>query len=353
MLLNFALKRTAAIVAFTGLAGMLGCASTPQPTASTPPTASPEVTETPLVIATHTVLCDLTEQIAGDTIRLQCLIPPGTDVHVYQPTPEANRAIESADLILYGGYGFESGLIQIIEAISNTAPKVAVNEVAVPNPLLGGHAHESEHEGEEHAGDHEGEAHAEAASEADAAPDPHVWQNARNGIEIAEVIRDNLTELQPDRADFYSENTGKLTAELEQLDRWIQSQIATIPASARKLVTTHDALGYYADAYGMKVEGALLGISTEEAPTATRVRDLVEDIEATQVPTIFAETNINPELIETVAREANVKLADRQLYADSLGESGSADSYQKMLIANTQAIVEGLGGEFTAFEDSD
>ena len=97
--------------------------------------------------------------------------------------------------------------------------------------------------------------------------------------------------------------------------------------------------------------GALQGISTEEKPTPTRVTELVKEIKATDVPTIFAEATINPKLIEAVAKEANVKVADQELFADGLGEKGSpGETYQKFFLANTQTIVEGLGGKFTPFQ---
>lgn len=160
-----------------------------------------------------------------------------------------------------------------------------------------------------------------------------------------------MDKISPNRADTYSRNAEKMTRELTQLDTWIQSQISTIPTQQRKLVTTHDAMGYYATAYGIPIEGALQGISTEEKPTAGRVKELVGEIKRANVPTIFAEATINPKLIETVAREANVKVSEQKLLADGLGEKGTnADTYEKMLIANTQAIVEGLGGKYTAFQ---
>jgi manganese/iron transport system substrate-binding protein len=149
----------------------------------------------------------------------------------------------------------------------------------------------------------------------------------------------------------YTQNAKKLETELTEIHTWIKSQIATIPASNRKLVTTHDAMGYYAAAYGIPVEGALQGISTEEKPTANRIQQLVNEVKASTVPTLFAEVVVNPKLIEAVAKEANVNISDQQLYSDSLGEPGSTgDTYPEMLIANTKAIVEGLKGRYTAFQ---
>lgn len=314
--------------------GLLGCEATPSTsqqnsidsdasiTTATPRAASSAL---PLVVATNTIVCDLTKQIAATSVNLQCLIEPGTDPHVYQPKPGDRKAIEQAKLILYGGYDFESGLIKLIQATSNSVTKVAVNELAVPNPQ------KFEEDGK-------------------TVTDPHVWHHAQNGVAMAKVINESLSKLKPAQANFYSKNTQKITSEINQIDTWIKSQVGTIPKQNRKLVTTHDALGYYAQAYGIPVERALGGISTEAAPTASRVSTLVKDLKTTGVPTIFAEVTTDSKLITAVAKNANVKVSERELYADSLGEKGSeADSYQKMLIANTQSIVEGLGGKYTPF----
>jgi manganese/iron transport system substrate-binding protein len=115
------------------------------------------------------------------------------------------------------------------------------------------------------------------------------------------------------------------------------------------LFTTHDALGYYSQAYGIPVD-ALEGLSTEEKPNAARVKELVGKIEKAQVPTFFAQLTLNPKLITAIAQESKVKIAGQERYVDGLGEASSpGGTYQKMLISNTQAIVEGLGGRFTPF----
>ncbi|MES1023588.1 zinc ABC transporter substrate-binding protein [Gloeocapsa sp. BRSZ] len=315
--------------------GLIGCNSTPTPTGQE--TTSQPAGDRPSVIATTSVLCDMTQQVAAETIDLTCLVAAGEDPHLYQPTPEDRKAIDQADLILYGGYDFEPALIKLIEATSNPAPKVAVHEVAVSQPIMAEpHSHDRDRDRD----------HSHASEET--APDPHVWHNAQNGIRMAETIRDNLEQVAPSHASLYNSNAQQITSKLAQVDAWIKSQIATIPPQNRKLVTTHDAMNYFAQAYGIPIEGTLRGISTEEAPTAARVSELVKDIRQSSVPTIFAEATINPRLIQTVAREANVQVSERKLFADGLGEPGTdADTYQNKLIANTRTIVEGLGGNYT------
>jgi manganese/iron transport system substrate-binding protein len=313
------------------LAGLLGSCQGLSPVAKPSPTetsmTSPRTSGAgPNVVATTTVLCDLTQQIAENTIRLTCLMKAGSDPHLYASTPKDRKALEEAELILYGGYNLEPSLVKIIKATSTPAPKIAIDEVAVPKPQT------FEEDGK-------------------TAIDPHVWHNPQNGIRIVESIRQYLAKVFPQNAVRYGKNAQALTKQLSQIDGWIKMQVATIPLSSRKLVTTHDALGYYAKAYGIPVERALGGISTKEKPTAGRVAELVKIIQAAKVPTIFAESTINPRLIEAVARDAKAKIADRELFADGLGERRSrGDTYQKMLITNTETIVEGLGGKYKAFE---
>ena len=350
MLKSFSIKtRFIGSAALFALALVTTSCGSPQQTAypspNTTSAASPSSAggEKPKVVATSSVLCEVSQKIAQGTVDLTCVIPAGTDPHVYQPKPDDRKAIEQAQLILYNGYGFEPDLIKLIEATKNSAPKIAVNEIAVPKPLKGkDHEHEHGAQKKREEAEADGE-HGEF--------DPHVWHNAQNGVRIVETVRDNLEKLSPSNAAQYTSNAKKMTSELTQLDSWIKSQISTIPAKQRKLVTTHDVMGYYADAYGISIEGALQGISTDEKPTAGRVKELVQEIKQAGVPTIFAEATINPKLIEAVAKEANVKVSPRKLFTDGPGEKGSeGDTYEKMLIANTQAIVEGLGGKYTAFQ---
>ncbi len=320
------------------LLNLAGCNSTKQ-TSERSATAT-NSDDRPLVVVTSSVICDLTKQIAQESIDLKCLIAAGEDPHVYQAKPDDRKAIDSAKLIFYAGYNFDPSMVKLIKASSNTADKIAVHEAAVPKPLMGEHEHEHEGEKEEH----------EAGEKEEKEPDPHVWHNAQNGVAMVEVITDALVKLEPNQAQTYKDNAAKITTELNSIDGWIKTEIVTIPTNQRKLVTTHDALGYFANAYGLEVEGALQGLSTEEAATAARVGELVKEVKKANVPTIFAETTTNPKLITAVAKEAKVKMSDRNLYADGLGETGSeGDTYQKMLISNTETIVEGLGGKYTPF----
>lgn len=277
----------------------------------------------PQVVSTSTIIADLTEKVGGDEISHQGILEPGADPHVYEPTPQNSVALEQADLILYNGFNLEPGIIKMISSTGVNAKKYAVGEVVTPLDF--------EYQGQQE-------------------PDPHVWGDAQNAIAMTKAIRDRLIELSPeDRAEFTA-NAEELITELQQVDRWITEQIQTIPPAKRRLVTTHDAFQYYTRAYGLEMAGTLIGISTEEQPSAQTVKNLANEIRKMQIPAIFAETTINPQLIQTVAEEAGVRLAPQELYSDSIGVKGSeGDSYVKMLVANTKSIVESLGGNYQAF----
>ncbi|MDJ0615871.1 MAG: zinc ABC transporter substrate-binding protein [Calothrix sp. MO_192.B10] len=275
----------------------------------------------PRVVATSTIIADLTEKIAQDEIQLTGILKPGTDPHVYEPVPADSRNLEKAQLILYNGFNLEPGLIKLMNSTAK-GRKIAVGEAAKPLQL--------------------------EKEKGQTVPDPHVWGDVKNAIAMTKVIRDALIELSPEDREIFTQQAQQLIQELQQLDTWIAKQIATIPPDKRKLVTTHDAFQYYGRAYGIPIAGTLIGISTEEQPSAQTVRKLVDAIKKIGIPAIFAETTINPALIKTVAAEAKVKLPPRQLYSDSIGAAGSeGDSYVKMMSANTRTIVEALGGKYT------
>jgi manganese/iron transport system substrate-binding protein len=288
-------------------------------------TSNSDSEEQLLVVSTSTIIADLTQRIGGDIIEHQGILQPGTDPHVYEPTPKDSVMLEKADLILYNGFNLEPGLIKMINSTGIKADKYAVGEVVKPLDF--------EYKGQKQ-------------------PDPHVWGDAENAIAMTEAIRDRLIELSPeDKAEFVL-NADQVIEELRQVDTWITTQIETIPKNQRKLVTTHDAFQYYTHAYGLKMAGTLIGISTEEQPSAQTIKNLANTIKQLQIPAIFAETTINPQLIQTVAEEAGVELAEQQLYSDSIGAAGGdGDSYVKMLEANTKSIVESLGGKYKTFEE--
>ena len=279
----------------------------------------------PQVVVTSTIITNLAAEIGGEEVQITGILKPGADPHIYEPVPADSRVLEKANLILYNGYNLEPGIIKLMNATGGNVKKIPVGEVVKYLKLDKG--------------------------KGKIVPDPHVWGSAANVISMVKAIRDSLIELSPEDKNKFVENAKRLTDELQQLHIWINQQIQTIPSYKRKLITTHDAFQYYGNAYKIEISGTLIGISTEEQPSAQTVKKLVESIKKIGVSAIFAETTINPALIKTVAEEAGVKLAPTPLFSDSIGAKGSnGDTYIKMMVANTRAIVEALGGKYTPFQ---
>jgi len=293
----------------------------------------------------------------------------------------------------------ESVAIPVVHDSQSSGTTVAVYEAAVPQPLMG-EAHNHDHDHEDHDdhdhedhddhdhedhddhdhedhddhdhgdhddhdhGDHDDHDHGDHDDHDHGdhddhktdkmVPDPHIWHSARNGAEIVSVIRDNLVQLAqdqalPTQAQLYTNKAQTVITQLQQLDQWITTQVATVPQGDRKLVTTHDAFQYFAQAYGFTVAGALSGVGGVEKPSAARIAELIELVNESGVPTIFSEANTNSRWIDAIARDANVAVAPQTLFVTGPGSPGTpAETYQAMLIVNTCTIVNGLGGNCEA-----
>lgn len=280
----------------------------------------------PQVVATTSVLCDLTKQVARETINLTCLIPPGLNPSIYQPTREDIQAIQQAQLILYHGYNFEQSLIKVMQNTKNKASKIAVAEIAISKPE-------------------------KLVKNGISFTEPHIWHNVKNTIKMLKVVNSNLIKILPQHQKKYMNNTNTLTQELNELHTWIKSTLATIPDKNRRLLTTHEAMIYYVKAYNLPYKGSLPNINNNDDLTDAKMQNLAQYIQKTKVPIVFADTTINLMSLQPITTKANVKLFDRQLYIDGLGKPGSdGETYQKMMDANTRSIVEGLGGTYLKFE---
>lgn len=282
------------------------------------------------VVATFSVLGDLLQNVAGDTVDLTVLVGPDADSHNYEPSPADIVTLGDADLIVENGLEFETWLDDLITSSGADATRVVASDGVEPIPA----SELEEHEGEGHEGEDE---HGEF--------DPHVWHDVQNAAAMVETIRAALVEADPANAESYNANAEAYTAELETLNTYIQEQVATVPEARRKLVTSHDTFGYFARRYGFEVIGTVIpSVSTEVAdPAAGELAALIDEIEATGAPAIFAENVTNPDLLEQVASSAGVAVAPT-LYTDALGTSDSSGgTYLEMERYNVDTIVQALG----------
>jgi ABC-type Zn uptake system ZnuABC Zn-binding protein ZnuA len=258
------------------------------------------------VVATTTQAADLVEAVGRARVHVTGLLGPNSDAHAYEPRPSDARAIAEADLVVRSGGDVDEWLADIAGGDDALVLIDAVTQ--------------------------RGE-------------DPHWWLDPRNGVAAVEAIRAALAEADPEGAAGYGRRAREYSGRLRVLDRGIARCIGRLPAARRKLVTTHEALGHYADRYGLEVVGALIpSLSSQAQPSAGDTQELVEQIREERVEAIFPEESLDPALEEAVAREAGVEVG-RPLYADALGPEGSEGAtYLGSLAANTERIVEGLSG---------
>jgi ABC-type Zn uptake system ZnuABC Zn-binding protein ZnuA len=301
-------------------AGLLGlvlvaCSNGGRPGSGTGgPTAAPDAVR---VVATTTVLADMVRQIGGTRVAVTSLVPPGGEVHTFDPTPSDLAAVADADLVVMNGLGLDEWLAAIIADSGTDATVVELGEDLDEAAYLVGDEH-----------GHEGEA-----------VNPHLWLDVENGIRYAKRIGDALADVDPADADAYAADTAAYVERLETLDRWAGEQIGTIPEVDRRIVSFHEAFPYFAAAYGLEVVGTVVDAPGQD-PSAGEIASLVEAIRESGARAVFSEVQFDPELAETVAREAGVAV-ETNLYNDSLGEP-PVDTYEGLIRWDVERVVGAL-----------
>ena len=267
------------------------------------------------VVATTTQVADLAANVGGDRVRVTSLLKPGIDAHDYEPSPADINAIAHADLVLQNGVGLERWLGDTIESSGYDGPVVDTSQ-GVALRQVGGE------------------------------PDPHIWQDPRNARRMAVNIERGLATAEPAATASFEANLTAYSKQLEALDAEVERQTGSL--ANRKVVTNHDAFGYYLDRYHLELVGSVIPSFDTSAELSGRdIRDLVAKVRATGVKAIFSETSLPPRAAETIGREAGVRVVvgEDALYGDSLGPPGSdGDTYLKMIRHNTATIVSNLSG---------
>jgi zinc/manganese transport system substrate-binding protein len=272
------------------------------------------------VVATFSVIGDLVRTVGGDSVTVATLVGHGSDAHVYQPTPQDAKSIAGADLVVVNGLGMEGWIDRLIKASGYHGRIVVASEGVAVQTMV-----------EEEGGSGKGKR----------VTDPHAWQNLANGRIYVSNIAEALTKADPANADGYAKRAKALTAEIDTMDAWVRQQIAEVPPAKRKIITSHDAFGYFGQAYGVSFL-APVGISTESEPTAAGLGQLIRQIKKEGIKALFIETMTDPRLIEQVAHECGAVVGGT-LYSDTLSpEGGPADTYLKMFHHNVPAMTEAM-----------
>jgi ABC-type Zn uptake system ZnuABC Zn-binding protein ZnuA len=266
-------------------------------------------------VATTTHVADLVRQVGAERIGVDGIMPSGADPHDFEPRPSDAAALSEADVVFRSGGDIDEWLGELIESAGGDATEVMLLDSVSGMEGEGGEL------------------------------DPHWWQDPRNAILAVAAIRDALAEADPDGRAGYERNAATYTRELRRLDTDIERCIQRVPPDKRKLVTTHDALGYFAERYDIEVIGAVIpSLSTQAQPSARDVNELVEQIEEEGVEALFPEVAVSQRLEQAISRESGAEVG-RELWTDSLGPDGSgAETYLDAMRANAAALAEGMSG---------
>ncbi len=291
---------------------------------------SPEVAAQPKVLAAETFLADIAQNVAGDRLTVEVLIPRGVDPHSFEPTPADVRKVADATLLIVNGAGLEAFLQPLLE---NAGGAATVVEAAAGLSPREGHTGEHEEGEADHAPDAGG--HEEG--------DPHFWLAPNHVITYVENIRDGLAAADPAGKEAYAANAGAYVARVEELDAWITEQVEQIPEARRLLVTNHESFGYFADRYGFRVVGAVIpSVSTAASPSAQQLAQLADQVKATGAPAVFLELGANPQMATQLAAETGMKVVTGLLTHSTTAEDGPAPDYLSMIRYNVTTIVDAL-----------
>ncbi|MEK6272562.1 MAG: zinc ABC transporter substrate-binding protein [Actinomycetota bacterium] len=273
------------------------------------------------VVATTTQIGDFVREVGGDAVEVDQILEPNTDAHEYEPRPSDVEGAVGADLVFASGDDLDPWIDQVVSESGSDASIVDLG-ATVPIKLPG-------------------ETSGAEASRYDA----HWWHDPRNAEAAVEEIRDSLLEAEPSDAAQFRRNAEAYLGELRALDRGIARCMESVPAAERKLVTDHDAFGYFAKRYGITIVGAVIPSQTTQAqPSAKDVSELVDRIEREGVKAVFPESSVSPKLAETIADQTGAS-SDQTLYGDTLGpEDSTGATYLQMEAANADAMAQGFSG---------
>jgi zinc/manganese transport system substrate-binding protein len=283
------------------------------------PAAGDDARPRKFVVASTSIIADLVRKVSGDRIEVKALVGPNGDAHVYSPTPGDAKEIAAAAVVFVNGLGLEGWLPRLVSAAGTKAPVVVVAR-GVPARRM---------PDEEHPGR--------------SVTDPHAWQSIADAKIYVANIRDGLVAADPAGKAAYEANAQAYLAKLDDLDKEVRTAIASIPAERRKIITTHDAFGYFGAAYGMSFI-APEGVSTDSEPSAKDVARIIRKIKQQKIPAVFLENVSDPRLIEQIARETGAAIGGK-LYSDALSEpAGPAATYIDMMRHNVREFAKALGG---------
>lgn len=296
------------------------------------------------VVATFSILGDLVQQVGGDRVKVTTLVGPDGDAHVYQPTPSDARAVAEAKLVFVNGMGFEGWIDRLTEASGYKGPVVTATAGIEPLQMEDHDEHNEEGHKEDHKEDHEKESDAHGHAGHDhGGIDPHAWQSLANARIYVSNIADGLSAVDPAGSEIYRANAAGYMKEIDVVESQVLEAFAPISPERRKVVTSHDAFGYFSAAYGIDFY-APVGANTEAEASAGDVARLIRQIKADKISAVFVENISDRRLLDQIVRETGAQIGGT-LYSDALSNAdGPASTYIDMMRHNVRVLVAALDG---------
>jgi ABC-type Zn uptake system ZnuABC Zn-binding protein ZnuA len=285
------------------------------------------------VVATTGVAADIVSRVAGGDAAVVQVVPDGSNPHSYSPSASEQQELAGSDLLVLFDPALEQALP--LDAAEN---RFAIADHAGRSGQGARRGEETPDGDESHGDEHGDESHGDEHGDGN---DPHVWLDPLAVAAAVPALADELADLDPGHAGAYRERAREYARELERLDAELAATVAEVPPRNRKLVTSHDLVGPFAERYGFEVIGAPFGSNPEAEPSAGAVAGLIDRVEAERVPAVFAQQGDNPEVLRMIAAEAGVEVVD-DLLLESLGEQ--AGSYVEMMRYSTRRIADALSG---------
>lgn len=278
------------------------------------------------VVASFSILADMVKNVGGEQITVTTLVGADGDAHVYEPTPADVRAVGKAQLVVMNGLGFEGWMERLVKSSAYVGEILVASQGVTPRNM-------AEDPDDPARDQHGGHAHG--------AIDPHAWQNLANGRIYVTNIMAALAKADPARAEAYRQRGEAYLAQLRDTDQWIRAQLATIPRAKRRVITSHDAFGYFSAAYGVEFL-APMGWNTENEPSAQEIGTLIRQIKQAGTRALFVENMSDARLLKRIASEAGAVVGGT-LYSDALAPAGkSGDSYMGLFRHNVPALVAAM-----------
>ena len=285
-------------------------------------------------VASFSILGDMVKQVGGDRVEVTTLVGPNGDAHVFSPTPADAKTLASADIFIVNGLGFEGWMERLENASGFTGALVVASGGVMPVTM----AEDVDHHNGAHDTD---EAHEGHDAQDGVTADPHAWQNLFNGRIYVTNIRDALIAADPDGKAVYEANATKYLAAIDAEDKAVRAAIAKLPKARRRIITSHDAFGYLANACGLEII-APEGVSTASEPSAQDVAKIIRQIRKEKIPAVFLENITDRRLLDQIARETGAKIGG-VLYSDALSDKdGPAPTYLEMFRHNVSALTAAL-----------